>query len=409
MSGDSRVGSRRQGTPLPIVVLAWSGAALSFAAALANSIWLPTPDDSGGTYFAVIFVVLEVGLGSMGALIASQRPRNAIGWLLLFAAILFAFSVVGGGYAAVSVTRYDASLPFTAAVAWVTTWSFGPAMGVLIVLVPLLFPTGRLPSPRWRPLVVVAILAPLAGGVAPAFTAGPLTDAGGLPNPLGIPGAEGVLAAFNTVSVVVAPVAFVAVIVSLVVRYRHATQTERDQIKWFAYPASVAAVGLGLGIQDFGAFSELGWAASLTALALLPMAIAIAILRHRLLDIDVIINRTLVYGALSVLLAAVYIGSVLLFELLLSPLTADGGLAVAASTLGVVALFQPLRRRIKAIVDRRFYRSRYDAARIVATFMARLRDEVELDHLTDELSASISTALRPASVSVWLRGPGADR
>ena len=139
MSGDSRVGSRRQGTPLPIVVLAWCGAALSFAAALANSIWLPTPDDSGGTYFAVIFVVLEVGLGSMGALIASQRPRNAIGWLLLFAAILFAFSVVGGGYAAVSVTRYDASLPFTAAVAWVTTWSFGPAMGVLIVLVPLLY------------------------------------------------------------------------------------------------------------------------------------------------------------------------------------------------------------------------------------------------------------------------------
>jgi hypothetical protein len=193
------------------------------------------------------------------------------------------------------------------------------------------------------------------------------------------------------------------------VRYRHATQTERDQIKWFAYPASVAAVGLGLGIQDFGAFSEFGWAISLTALALLPMAIAIAILRHRLWDIDLIINRTLVYGALSVLLAAVYIGSVLLFELLLSPLTADGGLAVAASTLGVVALFQPLRRRVKAVVDRRFYRSRYDAARVMATFTASLREEVELDHLTDELAASIGTALRPASVSVWLRAPGADR
>jgi hypothetical protein len=110
-----------------------------------------------------------------------------------------------------------------------------------------------------------------------------------------------------------------------------------------------------------------------------------------------------------VLLAAVYIGSVLLFELLLSPLTPDSGLAVAASTLGVVALFQPLRRRIKSVVDRRFYRSRYDAARVVTTFMASLRDEVELDHLTDELAASITTALRPASVSVWLRGPGADR
>ena len=409
MSRESHAGSRADGASLPLAILAWSGALLAVAAAIVGSVGVPQSADSGGAYFAVIFVALELGLGVMGALIASRRPANPIGWLLLLAVLLFGIAIVGSGYADLSATRYDGGLPLTLPVAWVSSWTFAPAIGVLVIFVPLLFPTGKLPTPRWWPILIPAVIGPLFGAASTAFSPGPLDDAGRVLNPLGIPGAEAALALVNTISIVTAPMAFGAVIVSLVLRYRHGSATERNQIKWFAYPASVAAVALAIGLPDIGPVSDAAWVVALTAMALVPFAIGIAILRHGLFDIDVIINRTLVYGALSVLLAAIYIGSVLLLQQLLNPLTADNRLAVAASTLAVVGLFQPLRRWIQAVVDRRFYRSSYDAAQVVAGFMARLRDEVELDHLTDELHVTISDALRPASVSVWLRGRPADR
>ncbi|HEX5396221.1 MAG TPA: hypothetical protein VFX74_03930, partial [Candidatus Limnocylindria bacterium] len=385
MSRTTTAGLHAAGASLPVAILAWTGAVLAAAAGILGPLLVPQSADSGDAYFAVVFLALELGLGVMGALIASRRPASPIGWLLLLAALLFGLAIVGGGYAELSVTQFDASLPLTVPLAWVTSWTFAPAIGVLAIFVPLLFPTGRLPTPRWWPILIPAFIGPLAGGASTAFTPGPLDDAGGILNPFGIPGAEQAMQWVNTISVVTAPIAFAAVILSLVLRYRHGTATERDQIKWFAYPASVAAVAMAIGLPNFGTVSDAAWVVALTSMALLPIAMGIAILRHRLFDIDVIINRTLVYGALSVLLAAVYIASVLLLQELLNPLTADNRLAVAASTLAVVGLFQPLRRWIQAVVDRRFYRSRYDAARVVAGFMARLRDEVELDHLTDEL------------------------
>lgn len=389
---------------LGLVILGWAGAALAFALTIATVLLPPAPGN-GDTYIMVIFVLLMSGLASMGLLISSQRPRNPIGWLLLVAGVLFGISIMGGGYAELSVSRYDGDLPLTTFLAWVSDWTFAPGIGVLVVFVPLLFPTGRLPSPRWWPILIPAVLGPLAGAVPSAFRPGPMDVPGNIVNPMGIPGAGPLLDAVNLLSVFTAGPALLMVIVSMVLRYRRGSAVEREQIKWFAYPASVAAVALAIGLPDVGLISDAGWTIALSAMSLVPIAIAIAILRHRLFDIDVIINRTLVYGALSVLLAGIYIGSVLLLQELLRPLAPDSGLAVAASTLAVVALFQPLRRRIQAVVDRRFYRSRYDASKVVAGFMTRLRDEVELDHLTDELGASIRTALRPASVSVWLRGP----
>jgi hypothetical protein len=393
---------------LGLVILAWAGAALAFALTIA-AVLLPPVPGGADTYLMVVFVLMMTGLASMGLLITSQRPRNPIGWLLLVAAVMFGISIMGGGYAELSVSRYGRDLPLTTFFAWITGWTFAPAIGSLVILMPLLFPTGRLPSPRWWPILILAVFGPLAAAAYTAFQPGPMDVPGNIVNPVGIPGAGPLLDIVNLLSIATAAPALLLVIFSLVLRSRRGDAVEREQIKWFTYPASVAAVASAIGLPSIGLISDIAWTIAFSAMSLVPVAIAIAILRHRLFDIDVIINRTLVYGALSVLLAAVYIGSVLLLQELLRPLAPDSGLAVAASTLAVVALFQPLRRRIQAVVDRRFYRSRYDASKVVAGFMTRLRDEGELDHLTDELGASIRTALRPASVSVWLRRPSLDR
>jgi hypothetical protein len=387
---------------LGLVILAWAGAALAFALTIA-AVLLPPVPGGADTYLMVVFVLMMTGLASMGLLITSQRPRNPIGWLLLVAAVMFGISIMGGGYAELSVSRYGRDLPLTTFLAWVTGWTFAPAIGIVVIFVPLLFPTGRLPSPRWWPILIPAVLGPLAAALPAAFRPGPMDVPGNIVNPVGIPGAGPLLDVVNLLSIATAAPALLLVILSLVLRYRRGDAVEREQIKWFAYPASVAAVALAIGLPDVGLISDAAWTIALSAMSLVPVAIAIAILRHRLFDIDVIINRTLVYGALSVLLAAVYIGSVLLLQELLRPLAPDSGLAVAASTLAVVALFQPLRRRIQAVVDRRFYRSRYDAEQIVHAFAGTLRDKVDLSALTDELVNVVDQSVRPARARVWLR------
>jgi hypothetical protein len=398
--------TRPKRAPLPLLLVAILAALLTFSAAFVNSFVQPSSEDP--LVFSFIFAVLVVGLGAMGSLLAILRPANRIGWLLLAAGILFSIGVVGSTYAAHSVQAAAGSWPLTVLAAWLSSWTFVVALGVVAIYIPLLFPTGRLTSPRWRWLALAGALGLFGGLAQAAFAPGPLSEVTQIQNPVGIAGAGPVLGAMNTISSLLAPVVFVLVVVSVVQRYRRGTSTERDQIKWFLYPAAVSAVGIGIGLTGMSVVGDAAWVIGLGAMALLPIAIGIAILRHRLFDIDVIINRTLVYGGLTAVLVGVYVVSVLLLEQLLSPFTADSGLAVAASTLGVVALFQPLRRRIQAGVDRRFYRSRYDAARVVSLFTGRLRDQVELTHLTDELSRSISDALQPTSVSVWLRRRTSD-
>jgi hypothetical protein len=199
--------------------------------------------------------------------------------------------------------------------------------------------------------------------------------------------------------------------VALVVRFRRARAREREQLKWFAFIGGLAIASLGLALSDSvlpheaDAVPIFGWFSALVLLLVgLPIATGIAILRHRLYDIDVVINRALVYGALTATLAATYLGSVLVLQLLLEPLTADSGLAVAASTLAVAALFRPARARIQRAVDRRFYRHRYDAQRTFEAFSARLRDQVDLDEVAGELRAVVGETVSPAGMSLWLRG-----
>ena len=289
-------------------------------------------------------------------------------------------------------------------------------MGSMGTFLLILFPDGRLPSARWR------VVAWLSAGVivivtlSEAFRPGELAAARGVDNPYGIAVAEHMPLRLAGGMNVLLVLCILAAATSVVLRFRRARGRERLQIKWFAYAGALVAVLLGLAMAGelvadlLGAERPLGLrlvenAVSASAVGL-PLAIGIAVLRHDLYEIDVVINRTLVYGVLTVILAGTYLGLVLLLQLALSPLTEGNELAVAGSTLAVAALFRPARRRIQALVDRRFYRRKYDATQTLAAFSARLREEVELDTLSAELRGVVHETMQPAHVSLWLREAG---
>jgi hypothetical protein len=277
----------------------------------------------------------------------------------------------------------------------------------LLPFLVLVFPTGQLLSRRWRP---VAWALGLVLGLY--LTAGLLTPGQiplGLPdnpdNPLGVEAAEGLLRLVQTMAGVAAPVLALAALASVVVRFRSTRGEERQQLKWFTFVVAAELVLLpGLGGVAEQVAPEVGALVVFPAsISLIPLAIGLAVLRYRLYDIDRIINRTLVYGLLTVLLGATYIVSVFGLGQLLSPATGESALAVAASTLVVAALFQPARRRVQAAVDRRFNRPRYNAATSIQAFSSRLREQVDLDTLSTELLAVVDQTMEPTRVSLWLR------
>jgi hypothetical protein len=268
----------------------------------------------------------------------------------------------------------------------------------------LLFPTGRLLSPRWRPVAWALGLVLGLYLIARLFTPGPVGS--GLPdNPLGIEPAQGLLQLIQTMAGVAVPFLVLAVLASVVLRFRRSQGEERQQLKWFTFVVAADVVlipGLGALTEQFA--PVLGELLVFPAsISLIPIAIGVAVLKYRLYDIDRVINRTLVYGLLTVLLGAVYLAGVFGLGQLLNPVSGESALAVAASTLAVAALFQPARRRVQAVVDRRFNRRRYDAARTVEGFSGRLRDEIDLDTLSVELLAVVEQTMQPAAVSLWLR------
>jgi hypothetical protein len=303
-------------------------------------------------------------------------------------------------------------------VAWFASWSWIPWIYLTMILLPLVFPSGRPLSPRWRPALAVFAAATVLTVLGTAFLPGDLDveSPTPIPNPLG---ASGLLATVLTVTAVTGAVLGVAGLVlgavSLILRLRRSRGRERQQLKVFAFVVVAFLIDAGVFVVGvvFSDPSAPGWVRGLNDFAWLPgvllltvglpLAIGIAMLRHHLYGIDVVINRTLVYGVLSVTLGAAYSGSVLLLQLVLGPFTSQSDLAVAASTLGVAALFRPARSRIQAAVDRRFYRGRYDAARTLEVFTSRLRDEVDLTSVSTDLLDVARGTVQPAHVSLWLR------
>ncbi len=370
------------------------------------------PEAEGGVISGpgeLTFCLMTAAFAALGALLASRRPRNPIGWILCASPLFLAFTELARDWYVHTLIAEPGSLPLASGLMWAANWSWIPGFMPLLTLLLLLFPDGRPPSRRWRPVGWLAVLAMGMLIVGYAFAPGPLEDYPRVDNPVGVGGPAGdALEVFQFIGFPFFALAAIASMASLVVRFRGSLGVERQQLKWMAAAAAlVVAAWLLNAFFDQVIGEDISLILPLTLLAL-PAAATIAILRYRLYDLGLVVNRTLVYGALTAALAASYLGIVLLLQLALEPLTSDSGLAIAGSTLAVAALFRPLRGRIQELVDRRFYRRRYDAGRTVEGFSARLRDEVELDALSADLRDVVRETVQPAHVSLWLR-PEAGR
>jgi hypothetical protein len=407
--------------------LAWSLAALSMLMFLANvaffvlarSVRLPSTLGDSVTVIDMLTSVPVLAFPVVGALIASGRPRNPIGWICLAEGLLWTFLGMIGTYGIYGLAR-EGSVAFPVAVYALGQWLWIPAVGLLAIYLILLFPDGRLPSRRWRPLAWLSGVAIVSGSVGSGLSPGPIAELGGVRNPYGLEGQPWVANAADAILVVFL-VCILASVLSLILRYRRSLGERRQQIKWIAFASSfvgfgfVSAMASGLIVLAFAPESwgsandpplwfDLLFSVVLVSFGGVPVAVGVAVLRYRLYDIDLLINRALVYGALSVLLAATYFGGVVGLQAVVRSLTGQGTtLTVVASTLAIAALFSPLRRRVQGFVDRSFYRRKYDAAKTLEAFNSRLREETDLDALSSDVVGVVSTTMQPSHVTLWLR------
>jgi hypothetical protein len=352
----------------------------------------------------LLAMVTVLSFSTMGAVIASRRPDNIIGWLFCAIGFVGGVRLLSTEYAAYSlVAQPDLSMGGEA-VAWIASWLWVPDVGIYLLLA-LMFPDGRLPSARWRPLAWLIGAVVLIGTVAVALSPGPIRGLDPIDNPLGMERLPNVAVLTEALLYALGVVA----VGSVLVRLRRSRGVERQQIKWFAYAGVVLAASTVITyvLSEASSLQWLGWVAFVPGMvgnAGMPVAVGVAILRYRLYEIDLIINRTLVYGPLTATLVALYFGAVVLLQRLFVALTGQQStLAVVASTLLIAALFTPLRGRIQSFIDRRFYRRKYDARKTLEAFSAKLRDETDLDALSDDLTSVVRETMQPAHVSLWLR------
>ena len=374
------------------VVLCVTGEVLSYMASR-----------SGGSDLIVTieFLAITVVFSAIGTLIVSRQPQNAIGWLLCGAGLSAALAEFSHGYADHWLDTGAGSDLVAKTAALYGSLSWMPLVLPCATFLLLLFPDGRLLSRRWRPVAWCAGIGIAVSFVGSGLIPGPLEDYPTITNPYGVKALNEPLQGLSALLLLVALVGSPA---SLILRFRRSPTEQRQQIKWLALAGAVAAITIVVGISVYDTVGEaIPNVAILLSVLGLPVAAGIAILRHRLYDIDVVINRALVYGALTATLAATYLGSVLLLQLALSGLTAGSSLAVAVSTLAVAALFRPARGRIQGAVDRRFFRSKYDAAQTLEAFGTRLRDEVDLEAVGTELRAAVRETVQPTHLTLWLQ------
>jgi hypothetical protein len=353
----------------------------------------------------VALLIAFLSFATMGALVAALVPRNAIGWLFLATAIGAAFGGTAENYAYHGLVHSPGSLPAAVAVAWMYSWAWYPTVA-LILFVPILFPTGAPPAGGWRWVVRAQIA--FTAGVTAIFmlNPGPLDGSDSqLPdNPVGIRGLAPIVDHLDPVLITGFAVFALAGLASIVLRFRRSRGDERQQIKAMLFAVALLLVGLMgpdlVGLSSTGA----GDVVFSATVLMLPVAVAVAMLKYRLYDVDRVINKTLVYGTSTAILGAIYVGLVLGGQALFASVAGGSHYAVAGSTLVVAALFLPLRRRVQSFVDRRFYRRRYDAQQTLARFSARVREHVELDRLVRELEATVAETMQPTHVTLWVAG-----
>jgi hypothetical protein len=417
--------------------LAWSVCAFSVALTLLyvllNLLTPPIPMRELGLGYAVFEIIGLLLYPTVGALVASRRPHNPIGWIFCGIGFLYAaqsFAVAYGDYSlvvrhgvGVHAQHVPAAIDFGALagvkiMAWLSSWiGSDPVALIGGALLFLLFPNGRLLSSSWRPVMWTAVGAGATFLVVYTFTPGPLDTFPFITNPVGIGGTVGhILGMLGNIGLVVLLIALLASAVSLILRLRRAKGVERQQLKWFVYAATLATIGTVVSYAGAYVFASdlinaIGYWEGQLAFTALPVFTGIAILRYRLYDIDIIINRTLVYGLLTILLGAGYLATImalqgignLVFQVPFRALTGqNSALATVAATLAMAALFNPLRRRIQSFIDRSFYRRKYDAAKTLEEFSLKLRDETDLKALSDDLVGVVRETMQPAHVSLWL-------
>ncbi len=350
--------------------------------------------------------LISVSCSTVGALIASRRPENPTGWIFCALGLAAGVRHFGAEYAVYALLAEPGLLPFGEVLAWITSWIRVPYFS-LFVFVALVFPDGRIPTGRWRWVAWLTAIVVAVGTISVAFSRSATRGLGLIDNPFGIEGVPGVA---TLVELLIFALGIVAG-ASLFARLRHATSwVERQQIKWFAYAITVTASGAILTYY-VGEAAGVGWVRRvgfvfvMVGLVGISTSVGIAIFRYRLYEIDHIINRTLVYGTLTALLLVVYFGGVVASEAIFRVLTGQEEqpqLAVVASTLAIAALFSPLRRRIHSFIDRRFYRSKYDARKTLEALSLKLRYETDLVALSDDLVGVVRETMQPAHVSLWL-------
>ena len=355
-------------------------------------------------------VIMWMTFATVGAVIASRRPENPIGWIFCAVGVLQAAQNIATEYANYSLLTQPGSLPGGVVAAWFANWIWVVFVGLVLVYFFSLFPNGHFLSPRWRWVAWLGAIGITALALTFVFLPGPLySSASFVENPYGLGELENRLV-YIQVAFILYLIPVAAALTSLILRFRRARGEERQQLKWLA--SAAALVGLSFPLQPI--FNDVKAAQVVTLITItgIPLAAGIAIVKYRLYDIDVVINRALVYAALTATLTGTYFGSVVLLQMAFRGLTGQGNaVAIVISTLAIAALFVPLRLRIQSFIDRRFYRRRYDAALTLAAFADRMRDEVDVERLTGELVEVVHQTMQPAHVSLWLRGgqPAAGR
>ena len=408
-----RLGARRIAGAVWAFCVAIATATLAF---LILGATISTPGDGFGLggLGGLAFVLVSVSFATVGALVATRLPGNRVGWIFCLMGVVVGLGTLAYQYGDYGLYGTSRELPGAIAGAWLQNLGLPPAFGLLGLSL-LLFPDGRLPSRRWRAAAAPALLGSVTIVLGYALRPGALDSPfERVVNPVGVDGSFGLMNALTSLGwpLMAAGVALAAV--SLRIRLRRSHGVEHQQLKWIAFGAAVTGVTIVANVVSFLAFStdsinELRLVVVGLGFAVLPVTAGIAILRYRLYDIDLIVNRALVYGTLTATLAATYLATVLIVQLALAPLTSDSGLAVAVSTLAAAGVFRPARARIQGAVDHRFFRRRYDAGRTSERFGARMRHEVGIEAVGAELRGVVGQTVAPAHVRLWLREPEARR
>jgi hypothetical protein len=395
--------------------IAWSVWALCvalFASAELLDFFNSSVPTRGGPISNLFIAVALLAYPTVGAIVASRRPKNLVGWILCGIGLLFGVKAFAEAYAYYALAAGPGALPGGMYMAWFSAellWLPGLFLGSALLV--LLFPNGRLLSGSWRAVVWLAVGGSAITALLFATSPGRISPYR-ISNPFGIEGnLHSILQLLGSLGAATLLVCCVLAVISVFVRLQSAQGEERQQIKWFAYAAAVLLSTFFLGLPLASVIGAIGgaWAALIPiviGVLAIPAAVGVAMLRYRLYDIDVVINRTLVYGSLTVMLALVYFGGVTATQAVFTVLTGQEEqpqLAIVVSTLVIAALFTPLRRRIQTFIDRRFYRSKYDARKTLEAFSAQLRNETDLEALSDDLVGVVRETMQPTHVSLWLR------